>query len=326
MTLLWIVLAVCLVLIAASYGVFRLACVRGREYPWEDEAVMEKKLGPSHAALVKDDVDWLRRQQPRDLYLTSYDGLRLHARWVPAEHPKGTVVLFHGWRSSIVGDFSPSMPAYHDLGFHLLLVDQRGQNGSEGKYITFGIRESRDVRPWVELHNREFGPWPVFLGGISMGATTVLLSAGESLPENVRGIVADCGFSSPWEIMAAVGREKVHLPPFPVLYLVKFWCRLLGGFDVKENSTTRAMQRNRLPVFLVHGEADHFVPCAMTQAAYDAAVCEKELLLVPGAGHGRSYLVDREQYMEKLEAFLMRNLPQQEKEVQAGELCDHQEL
>ena len=86
------------------------------------------------------------------------------------------------------------------------------------------------------------------------------------------------------------------------------------------------MQRNRLPVFLVHGEADHFVPCAMTQAAYDAAVCEKELLLVPGAGHGRSYLVDREQYMEKLEAFLMRNLPQQEKEVQAGELCDHQEL
>lgn len=179
MTLLWIVLAVCLVLIAASYGVFRLACVRGREYPWEDEAVMEKKLGPSHAALVKDGVDWLRRQQPRDLYLTSYDGLRLHARWVPAEHPKGTVVLFHGWRSSIVGDFSPSMPAYHDLGFHLLLVDQRGQNGSEGKYITFGIRESRDVRPWVELHNREFGPWPVFLGGISMGATTVLLSAGK---------------------------------------------------------------------------------------------------------------------------------------------------
>ena len=140
----------------------------------------------------------------------------------------------------------------------------------------------------MELHNREFGPWPVFLGGISMGATTVLLSAGEALPENVRGIVADCGFSSPWEIMAAVGRARVHLPPFPVLYLVKFWCRLLGGFDVKENSTTRAMQRNRLPVFLVHGEADHFVPCAMTQAAYDAAVCEKELLLVPGAGHGRS--------------------------------------
>ncbi len=98
---------------------------------------MEKKLGPSHAALVKDGVDWLRRQQPRDLYLTSYDGLRLHARWVPAEHPKGTVVLFHGWRSSIVGDLRPSMPAYHDLGFHLLLVDQRGQNGSEGKYITF---------------------------------------------------------------------------------------------------------------------------------------------------------------------------------------------
>ncbi len=80
------------------------------------------------------------------------------------------------------------MPVYHDLGFNLLLVDQRAQNGSAGRYITFGVRESRDVRPWVELHNREFGPEPVFLGGVSMGATTVLMAAGGPLPENVRGL------------------------------------------------------------------------------------------------------------------------------------------
>lgn len=76
---------------------------------------------------MKDGVDWLRQQQPRDLYLTSYDGLRLHARWVPAAQARGTVILFHGWRSSIVGDFSPSMPVYHNLGFNLLLVDQRAR-------------------------------------------------------------------------------------------------------------------------------------------------------------------------------------------------------
>ena len=69
------------------------------------------------------------------------------------------------------------------------------------------------------------------------------------------------------------------------------------------------MALNRLPVFFAHGQADNFVPWAMTQAAYDAADCEKELLLVPGAGHGRSYLVDQERYLQMLERFLNRNLP-----------------
>lgn len=142
-----------------------------------------------------------------------------------------------------------------------------------------------------------------------MGATTVLMAAGGPLPENVRGIMADCGFSSPWEIMAAVAKHRAHLPAFPMLYLVNFWCRLLAGFDGKEGSTVQAMARNRLPVFFAHGQADNFVPWAMTQAAYDAADCEKELLLVPGAGHGRSYLVDQERYLQMLERFLNRNLP-----------------
>ena len=134
MIFLWIVLALVILALAVSYLGFRIACVRGHEYPWEDDAQMQKKIGPSYAALVKGGVDWLRQQRPRDLYLTSYDGLRLHARWVPADCPRGTVILFHGWRSSIVGDFSPSMPVYHDLGFNLLLVDQRAQTGSPGRY------------------------------------------------------------------------------------------------------------------------------------------------------------------------------------------------
>ena len=175
--------------------------------------------------------------------------------------------------------------------------------------MTFCVRESQDVRSWIALDNPEFGPEPVILGGVSMGATTVLMAAGGPLPENVRGIMADCGFSSPWEILAAVAKRRAHLPAFPLLYLVNFWCRLLAGFDGKEASTVQAMSRNRLPVFLAHGQADDFVPWTMTQAAYDAAPCEKELLLVPGAGHGRSYLVDRERYLQMLENFLNRNLP-----------------
>lgn len=320
---LWIFLGFCVLLLLAGYLVFRIACVRGHEYPWEDNEAMQKKIGPSYAALIRDGVDWLHAHNPRDVYLDSYDGLKLHARWIPAKEARGTIILFHGWRSSIVGDFSPILPVYHAWRFNLLLVDQRSHNGSTGRYITFGIRESRDVAPWVEFHNREFGDFPVFLGGISMGATTILMASGGFLPANVRGLVADCGFSSPWDIMKEVGRTRAHLPPFPILYLANFWCRLAAGFDAREDSTLRAMKSNRLPILFIHGQADHFVPCTMTQAAYEAAMCEKELILVPGAAHGRSYLVDGPRCRAALERFLERNLPEKMKEVHTCELRDH---
>lgn len=314
MIALWIVLALAAALLAASYIVFSIACVRDKGYPWEDHEAMVKKVGKSYADIIKGGVTWLRRQEPEDLYLTSEDGLKLHARWVPAKNPKGTVILFHGWRSSVVGDFSPSMPEYRKRGFNLLLVDQRAQNGSEGRYITFGIKERRDVKPWVELHNARFGPCPVILGGISMGATTVLMAAGSELPENVRGVVADCGFTSPVEIMKAVGKAKIHFVPRLTLALVNLWCQALAGFDIRAYSTLEAMEQNRLPVFFVHGEADNFVPCEMTLRAYETAKCEKTLLTVPGAGHGRSFLIQRERYLKMLDAFLNQALTKSEKE------------
>ncbi len=93
-----------------------------------------------------------------------------------------------------------------------------------------------------------------------------------------------------------------------MLYLVNFWCRLLAGFGGKEGSTVQAMARNRLPVF-AHGQADNFVPWAMTQAAYDAADCEKELLLVPGSWSRPELSGGPGRYLQMLERFLNRNLP-----------------
>ena len=311
---LWIGLGL-LLLLLGSYLVFCGACVRGKERPWTDHEAMEKRVGRSYAALIRSGVEWIERQNPRDVYLTSADGLRLHARWIPHAHAQGTMILFHGWRSSIVGDFSPSLPEYYARGYNLLLVDQRAHNGSQGKYITLGIRESRDVPDWVALHNQTFGPYPVILGGVSMGATTVLMAAGRKLPDNVRGVIADCGFTSPWEIMAAVGRARAHLPAFPLLYLVRVWCRCLGKFDPQAYSTRQAMAGCSLPVFFAHGQADSFVPCWMSQAAYDAAHCPKTLLLVPGAEHGRSFLVDRERYLSMVDNFLRQCIVKAESEV-----------
>ena len=309
MIFLYVALCLAVLLLSCSYALFRIAVARGWERPWEDPASLERYIGPEHVALVRKGLAWLEEQKPQDHFLQSFDGLRLRGRWLPAPSALGTIILFHGWRSSVVGDFSPVLPFYQKLGFNLLLVDQRSHGKSQGKYITFGVRESRDAADWVSLHNREFGTCPVYLGGISMGATTVLLASGAGLPNNVAGVIADCGFSSPCEIMKSVTKERLHLPAFPLLYLVDFWCRVAARFDPKAASAVLAQKNNFLPTLFLHGEADRFVPCQMSRDAYAACAGKKQLLLVPNAGHGRSYLTDQPRCQSVLENFLIEHLP-----------------
>ena len=294
--------------LAGGYWGFQYACRRGTEPDWEDEAALRHTGYAEFAESLPLAAKWLRDHNAEDVQVTSFDGLTLRGKWVPAPEPKATIILFHGYRTHYLHDFAGIFSMYRSIGLNLLLVRQRAHGESEGKYITFGVRERRDVLSWVELHNRTHGMDNVFLGGMSMGASTVLFAAGEDLPPNVRGITADCGFSSPKEIMAEVIRNRFHLPPALVLPLVGFWTKTLGGFSLTECSTSETLARAKVPVLFIHGKADTFVPCRMSQAGYDACASEKELHLIEGAGHGRSYLYEPEKLTKALVDFFNRNL------------------
>lgn len=302
------VVAITVVMIAMAYYVFVKACRREQELPWEDAQALQKTSWAPMAKMIHNAAQWLKENNAQDVYIKSDDGLKLHGLWVPAEKPVGTVILFHGYRSCYLSDFSLILSFYHGLGLNLLLVEQRSHGKSDGKYITFGIREHRDVLNWINDHNARFGKQPVFLGGMSMGATTVLMAAGESLPDNVRGITADCGFSNPCDIIAHV-MKKAHLPKFPLLNLAGVFTKLIAGFGLLEYSTVVAMKRCTVPVLFIHGTGDHFVPCEMTKQAYNACGSEKQIILVEGAGHGQSYLKDQPRCQSALENFFMDHLP-----------------
>ncbi len=308
MIVVWTILAVLAVLLALSYAAFRQASIARKPPDMEDEEELKKH--DRWAPLTIKTSRWLGEHDVRELTMTSFDGLRLRGRWVPAEKPRGTLLLVHGWNGRVESDFAGIIPACHDMGMNLLLIDQRAQNGSQGKYMTFGAKESRDVADWVRLHNRTFGELPLVLGGVSMGATTVLMATRQALPSNVCGVVADCGFTSPWEILKDVGRRKAHVPAFPILHFVRLWCRVLAGYDPKAYSATAAMKENRLPVLFIHGLADDFVPCHMSRTNYDACRSEKELVLVESAGHAWSYFTDPEGYTKALEKFFAAHLQQ----------------
>ena len=222
-----------------------------------------------------------------------------------------TIILFHGYRSHHLQDFAGIYGYYHSIGLNLLLVRQRAHGESGGKYITFGVRERRDVLTWIDFHNRTHGADNVYLGGMSMGASTVLFAAGEALPDNVRGITADCGFSSPAEILGYIIKRDYHLPEKLVLPLMEVWARLLGGFSFYECDSRESLSRAKVPILFIHGRADDFVPCHMTEAGYAACAGEKEIHLIDGAGHGRSYLLEPERLRAALTDFFKRNLSEE---------------
>ena len=302
-----IAVSILVFLLAGGYYVFMKACHRETELQWDDPRSLKNTQWAPLADRVHEAWDYLNDHGAHMVKTRSRDGLNLSARWLPAEKALGSILLFHGYRSCPLADFSVVIPYYHSLGFNLLLADQRSHGKSEGNYITFGIREHEDAQMWIDFHNQNFGELPVFLGGMSMGATTVLMAAGRKLPRNVKGVCADCGFTEPVQIIRHV-MELAHVPAFPLLQIADLYARVLGRFSMREYSTVKAMASCRIPVLLFHGTDDHFVPCQMSQAAFDACPVEKQLILVEGATHGTSYLTDRIRCQAVIKEFLMSHL------------------
>ena len=249
---------------------------------------------------------WVRevRKLPQEHFeITSFDGLKLHATYYEFAPGAPMELMFHGYRGNAERDLPGGVQRCFACGRSALVVDQRCAGRSEGSTITFGIHERRDCLAWVDFAVKHFGPdVKIILTGISMGAATVLMAAGEELPENVVGILADCGFSSPKAIIQKV-IAQMGLPPKLSWPFVKWGAKIFGKFDLEETSPMEAMDRCRLPVIFFHGEQDGYVPCSMSRELYDACPTRKYLLTVPGADHGLSYPLAKEAYLRALGDF-----------------------
>jgi len=305
---LWIVSGIILLVFGGGAYVFVNACVRRKELPWMVEEEIKKTNYAKYYNCILASDAWLKAHNAQDVYVESKDGLKLHGYWIPVENARGTILLAHGYRSTILVDFGLAFAFYHALGMNILVPHQRAHAASEGKFITFGVKESEDMQCWIQYHNQHFGEYQLILSGLSMGASTVLYLADKELPPNVKCVIADCGFTSPKEILDVVFRSVVHLPSGPFLWVADLFSRLFCNFALKQMDTREVLKHAKLPVMLVHGTTDDFVPCYMTQQAYDACVGPKELLLVEGAGHGTSFLVDKQLYTQTVIAFLEKYL------------------
>lgn len=246
----------------------------------------------------------LREKVTCRVEITNRDGVKLVGHWYPCENAKRVVLAMHGWRSAWYRDFGASSDFWHDNGCSILYAEQRGQGESGGETMGFGITERYDCLDWLawlEAHTEK--ELPIYLAGISMGATTVLMAAGLELPDRVHGIMADCGFTSPQDIWRHVAKKNLHIPYDLLRRPIDRMCRRKIGCGPGDDSTVTALQKNTKPVLLIHGTDDSFVPPEMTLQNYRACKAPCRLLIVSGAEHGVSYLVDREGYEAAVKEF-----------------------
>ena len=248
-------------------------------------------------------MDQVEKMPYEPLTITTHDGLTLRGKYYELSPDSPVEILFHGYRGLAERDLCGAVQRCFAVGHSALLVDQRAGGNSDGHVITFGVKESRDVPLWAQAAADRFGAdRPVIIGGVSMGASTVMLAAGNPLPPNVVGVLADCGYTTAPAIIKKVIRE-MHLPAKLLYPLVRLGALLYGGFDPNKANCTKALAKATLPVIFFHGDNDAFVPCDMSHENFAACAAPKRLVTTPGAGHGLCYPADEEGYVAAVRAF-----------------------
>ena len=300
----WIVfpLLAAVVFLGALYAYCRAFFSYKKEYNYRAIPIGEEyKAEKEHIRNLIDDIVGIA--PTKTFKILAYDRTWLYARYYHVCDNAPLHIQFHGYRSSGYRDFCSGTKLAKEVGYNILVVDQRAHGKSGGRSITFGIRERYDCRIWTEFAGKVFGKkTPIFLSGVSMGAATVLMASELPMGANVVGILADCPYSSPEAIIKKVCAQDMKLPVKLMYPFVQLGALLFGHFRIR-GGAVKAVENTRIPLCIFHGEADQFVPCDMSREIAAHATGRCQLHTFPGAGHGLSYIVDEPRYREILKKF-----------------------
>ena len=253
---------------------------------------------------IKELITYASSLKYEETIIKAYDGTSLYGRYYRTRDDAPLQILFHGYKGSPMRDFCGGLLLALKSGFNVILVDQRAHGKSGGHSICFGVKERYDVLSWVKYANERFGNIPIILTGISMGGATVLMASELNLPRNVVGIIADCPYSSPSEIIRKFCKD-MKMPPSIVYPFAYLGALLFARCALNKSSAYRAVQNTTLPILIMHGEDDSFVPCYMSEKIYKACKSEyKFLYTFKGADHGLSYMSDNEKYESAYNKFV----------------------
>ena len=244
--------------------------------------------------------EYIYSLNPKDLYINSFDNLKLHGLFINNNSNK-TIVCVHGYKAKDgLYDFGMSAKFLNSLGYNLLFVDNRAHGLSQGKYIGFGVLDSIDVNSWIDYLVTNMNQETIILYGMSMGGATVM----NAQNNKEKAIIADCGFASGYDEVAYQIKKMYHLPSFPLVPISNILLKLLAKYSLKDKEAYKSIKNYHNNLLIIHGGKDHFVPTGDAYKIFDNATCHKKILIVPGASHAKSYLKDSKLYEQTFKEFL----------------------
>ena len=299
-------LLVCIILailFGGSYYAYRLAFWSPGKDREKIPEIKDEKYLP-YKILLRDMFYALQNRPCEFVTIQSQDGLTLSGRYYHQKDGSPLAIGFHGYKSCWLTDFCGGADIAFQMGQNVLLIDERAHGKSQGHTITFGIKERLDLLCWIDYAMKRFGSdVKILLYGVSMGGATVLMSSGLDLPANVKGIVADCPYSSPLDIILEVGRQQ-NYPMKLIKPFIIAGAKIFGGFDVQETSAAAAVKNSKIPILIIHGEADSFVPAEMSRVIQQSNPELIQRHTFSGADHALSYMVDTPRYHKLVKEFM----------------------
>lgn len=297
-----IILAVLIVLLIAACEYFlRFALSPGKDET--DTSALSESIRAESAKEKEESLLFLENSE--DVLIKSTDALQLHG-YLKRAKSHIYLITMHGYHGFATNN-TPLARFLYENGINTLVVDQRAHGESGGRWITMGKMESKDLLCWTSYIRTLDPEARIIYHGVSMGSTTVLLSAGEN-PKNVSAVISDCGYCNLYREFAIQLKAMFHIPSFPILDMISLWSRIRIKLDFKEVDAVKAMKKTDIPILFIHGDADDFVPTKMVYELFDACKSEKELWLTKDVTHALSLTVYKEEYCKKVLSFINNHI------------------
>ena len=235
----------------------------------------------------------------QDVYIK--DNIKLHAQYINQNSSK-TVIIMHGYTYSLYGSYKYAH-TYLELGYNVLLPDQRYHGLSEGKNTTLGYLEQKDLNNWIEYilkqnsKNRVLG-----VHGESMGAATVLLSGNN---ENISFVVSDCSFAS-LKLQVQDTLSKIHVPKW-MIYPTNIVSKMFYNVSILKTAPIKNIQNISAPILLIHGSKDTYIRIHHFDLLKQNLKQNDSFYICDHADHAMSYPTDPIRYSKEIKQFLEQN-------------------
>ena len=286
------------------YMVYRTAFLRSEKpsslFTIKFTSEQEKKKN----IILKELVVYYKKPS-EEIFIDSFDDLKLYGKYYHLDDKSPIVICFHGYKGNMYDNQIGIKKICFENNFNLLMVNHRSHGKSEGKSISFGINERRDVQFWANYMAKRFPKNKIILVGTSMGGASVLMASDLALPNNVCGIIADCPFNSPLDVVRGYLTKK-KIPLNLGLNIVCMSALLVGRFNIKSRDSLSSVKKSKVDILLIHSEEDSVVPCDCSKNLHDKSRNNTTLEIFTGADHGVSYLSDSERYTNIFLNFVKR--------------------